>query len=173
MQVNPYLSFNGQCEEAFRLYERCFAGQLGAIFRYAGSPMADQVAADWQDKVMHGSVTIGGSVVGGVTSDSASIASGLDVGPVKIGHDVLGGIGIRAGAVTGGRNLGNVTIGGSLVNGDSAADLPAVLLALEGSVVVRGAGGEREIAAADLFEGYLSTAVKPAYLWVSESTVIM
>jgi carbon-monoxide dehydrogenase medium subunit len=57
------------------------------------------------------------------------------------------------------RNRG--TIGGSLVNGDSAADLPAVLLALEGSVVVRGSDGEREIAAADLFEGYLSTAVRP------------
>jgi len=57
------------------------------------------------------------------------------------------------------RNRG--TIGGSLVNGDSAADLPAVLLALEGSVIVRGSGGEREIAAADLFEEYLSTAVAP------------
>jgi carbon-monoxide dehydrogenase medium subunit len=57
------------------------------------------------------------------------------------------------------RNRG--TIGGSLVNGDSAADLPGVLLALEGSVTVRGPEGEREIAAADLFEGYLSTAVKP------------
>jgi aerobic carbon-monoxide dehydrogenase medium subunit len=57
------------------------------------------------------------------------------------------------------RNRG--TIGGSLVNGDSAADLPAVLLALEGSVIVRGSDGEREIAAADLFEGYLSTAVAP------------
>ncbi len=57
------------------------------------------------------------------------------------------------------RNRG--TIGGSLVNGDSAADLPAALLALEGSVVVRGADGEREVAAADLFQGYLSTAVAP------------
>jgi len=57
------------------------------------------------------------------------------------------------------RNRG--TIGGSLVNGDSAADLPGVLLALDGSVTVRGPEGEREIAAADLFEGYLSTAVKP------------
>ncbi len=55
------------------------------------------------------------------------------------------------------RNRG--TIGGSLANGDSAADLPAVLLALDGSVVVRGTGGEREIAAADLFEGYLTTAI--------------
>ena len=57
------------------------------------------------------------------------------------------------------RNRG--TIGGSLANGDAAADLPAVLLATEGTVTVRGAGGEREIAAQDLFQGYLSTAVQP------------
>jgi carbon-monoxide dehydrogenase medium subunit len=57
------------------------------------------------------------------------------------------------------RNRG--TIGGSLANGDAAADLPAVLLAMGGSVVVRGAGGEREIAAADLFQGYLTTSIEP------------
>jgi carbon-monoxide dehydrogenase medium subunit len=57
------------------------------------------------------------------------------------------------------RNRG--TIGGSLANGDSAADLLAVLLALGGSVVVRGSGGEREIAAEDLFEGYLTTSIAP------------
>jgi aerobic carbon-monoxide dehydrogenase medium subunit len=57
------------------------------------------------------------------------------------------------------RNRG--TIGGSLANGDTAADLPGVLLALEGSVIVRSASGEREIAAADLFQGYLSTAIEP------------
>ena len=55
------------------------------------------------------------------------------------------------------RNRG--TIGGSLANGDAAADLPAVLLAYGGSVVVQGAGGEREIAAEDLFEGYLTTSI--------------
>ena len=53
------------------------------------------------------------------------------------------------------------TIGGSLANGDAAADLPAVLLAYGGSVVVRGPGGEREIAAEDLFEGYLTTSIAP------------
>jgi carbon-monoxide dehydrogenase medium subunit len=57
------------------------------------------------------------------------------------------------------RNRG--TIGGSLAHGDAAADMPAVLLAMGGSVVVRGAGGEREIAAEDLFEGYLTTAIQP------------
>ena len=53
------------------------------------------------------------------------------------------------------------TIGGSLVHGDPASDLPAVLLAYEGSVVARGSGGEREIAASDLFTDYLTTAVEP------------
>ncbi len=51
------------------------------------------------------------------------------------------------------------TIGGSIAHGDPASDLPAALLALGGSVIVRGPGGEREIAAADLFTGFLETAV--------------
>jgi PhnB protein len=65
MQMNPYLSFKGDCEAAFRFYERCLGGQLGAIFRYAGSPMADQAPAGWADKIMHGSVTIGNQVLMG------------------------------------------------------------------------------------------------------------
>jgi carbon-monoxide dehydrogenase medium subunit len=55
------------------------------------------------------------------------------------------------------RNRG--TIGGSLAHGDSASDLPAVLMAAEGSVVARGPGGEREIAAADLFQDFLTTSL--------------
>ncbi len=55
------------------------------------------------------------------------------------------------------RNRG--TLGGSLAHGDPASDQPAILLAYEGSVTVRGASGEREIAAADLFQDYLTTAV--------------
>jgi aerobic carbon-monoxide dehydrogenase medium subunit len=51
------------------------------------------------------------------------------------------------------------TIGGSLAHGDPASDQLAILLAHEGSVVVQGASGEREIAAAELFEDYLTTAV--------------
>ena len=55
------------------------------------------------------------------------------------------------------RNRG--TIGGSLAHGDPASDLPAVVLALEGSVTVRGNGGTREIPATELFQDYLTTAV--------------
>ena len=63
MQVSPYLSFTGQCEAAFKFYEQCLGGQLGPIFRYAGSPLSDQVPADWQENVMHGSLTIGQQVL--------------------------------------------------------------------------------------------------------------
>ena len=55
------------------------------------------------------------------------------------------------------RNRG--TIGGSLAHGDPASDLPAVLLALEGSVTARGPNGERSIAGSELFKGYLTTAL--------------
>ena len=51
------------------------------------------------------------------------------------------------------------TIGGTLAHGDPASDMPAVLLAAEGSVTVRGASGQREVAAADLFQDYMTTAV--------------
>lgn len=59
MNIHPYLSFNGTCEEAFTAYARCLGGTLGELFRYGGSPMAGDVPPDWQDKVMHGSVTFG------------------------------------------------------------------------------------------------------------------
>ena len=55
------------------------------------------------------------------------------------------------------RNRG--TIGGSLVHGDPASDLPTVFLACEGSLTAVGSGGTREVAALDMFEDYLTTAV--------------
>jgi carbon-monoxide dehydrogenase medium subunit len=51
------------------------------------------------------------------------------------------------------------TVGGSIAHGDPASDLPAALLALRGTLVVRGPGGEREVAADDFFTGFLETAL--------------
>ena len=65
MQMNAYLSFRGDCEAAFRFYAECLGGKVGEIFRYAGTPLADQVPADWQDKVMHSSLTVGEQVLMG------------------------------------------------------------------------------------------------------------
>ena len=53
------------------------------------------------------------------------------------------------------------TIGGSLAHGDPASDLPATVLALGGTLVARGPGGERTIAATDFFTGFLETALAP------------
>jgi PhnB protein len=63
--MNPHLSFDGQCEAAFKFYEKCLAAQLGAIFRYAGTPISGQVPPEWRDKVMHGSLTVGEQVLTG------------------------------------------------------------------------------------------------------------
>jgi aerobic carbon-monoxide dehydrogenase medium subunit len=58
------------------------------------------------------------------------------------------------------RNRG--TIGGSLAHGDPASDLPTVLVALDGSVSLTARGGAtREVAAGELFQDYLTTAVGP------------
>jgi carbon-monoxide dehydrogenase medium subunit len=55
------------------------------------------------------------------------------------------------------RNRG--TVGGSIAHADPAAELPAVCLLLDAEIVVAGPGGERRIAANDLFSGFLSTTL--------------
>jgi len=65
MQMNAYLSFRGECEAAFEFYAECLGGKVGEIFRYAGTPLAEQVPADWQNKVMHGSLAVGQHVLMG------------------------------------------------------------------------------------------------------------
>jgi carbon-monoxide dehydrogenase medium subunit len=57
------------------------------------------------------------------------------------------------------RNRG--TIGGSLAHAHPASDLPAVVLAAEGTIVAQGPGGTREIPAGEFFRGYLETALAP------------
>ena len=57
------------------------------------------------------------------------------------------------------RNRGTTV--GSVVHGDIAADQPAAVLALGGTIVVQGPGGTREIAASDFFLDAMTTAVAP------------
>jgi aerobic carbon-monoxide dehydrogenase medium subunit len=53
------------------------------------------------------------------------------------------------------------TVVGSIAHADPAAELPAVLRALDGEVVIRGELGDRRVPASELFEGPLTTAVAP------------
>jgi PhnB protein len=65
MQVNPYLLFNGDCEAAFKLYERVLGGKITAMMRYEGSPMTDKLPAEWRDKIMHARLVVGDEVLMG------------------------------------------------------------------------------------------------------------
>jgi CO/xanthine dehydrogenase FAD-binding subunit len=60
------------------------------------------------------------------------------------------------------RNRG--TIGGSLAHADPAAELPAVMLALNATIVLSGKAGERALPASDFFVGLFSTASEPGEL---------
>jgi len=53
MQFNPYLSFNGDCEEAFKFYEQLLGGKIEAMFRHEGSPAASHVPPEWGQKILH------------------------------------------------------------------------------------------------------------------------
>lgn len=81
MNVSPYLDFNGDCEAAFKFYEQCLGARLGPIFRYEGTPLADQVPAGWDQKVMHASLTLGNQVLLGtdVVPDRYQIPRGVSL----------------------------------------------------------------------------------------------
>lgn len=59
MQLNPYLSFNGTCEEAFKLYQECLGGTIQSMMKWSESPMADQMPPELGGKIMHASLTAG------------------------------------------------------------------------------------------------------------------
>jgi PhnB protein len=54
MQLEPYIFFYGRCEEALEFYKNAIGGTY-ELSRFEGSPMADQVAPDQRNKIMHAS----------------------------------------------------------------------------------------------------------------------
>lgn len=65
MQINPYLNFNGNCEEAFQFYEQNLGGKITGLFRHEGTPMAAHVPAEWLNKIMHVSLAVGDQLIMG------------------------------------------------------------------------------------------------------------
>jgi PhnB protein len=70
MQLSPYLSFDGNCEEAFKVYEQVLRGKIESLVRYAGTPGESFVPPEWKDKIMHARVVFGTNVLMG--SDTGS-----------------------------------------------------------------------------------------------------
>jgi aerobic carbon-monoxide dehydrogenase medium subunit len=113
-------------------------------------------------------VDIGGlDELRGVRDEGDSLLIGARTTHYQLAYDPLIGqhcglISEAAGTVADPAVRHRGTIGGSLAHGDPAGDLPAVILALEATLTASGPAGEREIAAADFFADYLTTALQPA-----------
>ena len=68
LKLTPYLSFDGHCEDAFKLYEKCLGGKITFMQTYGESPMADQTPTEWRKRVMHATLSVGDQLLQG--SDS-------------------------------------------------------------------------------------------------------
>jgi PhnB protein len=57
--VNPYLSFNDNCKEAFDFYRSAFGGEFDMVMRFKDVPAEYQMGEDEAEKIMHMSLPIG------------------------------------------------------------------------------------------------------------------
>lgn len=58
MSISPHLCFNGQCEEAFRAYQRILGGEIITMLSYGDSPMAKQVKTQWHNLIIHATLKL-------------------------------------------------------------------------------------------------------------------
>jgi PhnB protein len=65
MSLNPYLYFDGQCEEAFKFYEKCLGGKITFMMTYEGSPMAGQAPPGYARKILHAGLASSDGVLEG------------------------------------------------------------------------------------------------------------
>ena len=81
MEMNPYLGFAGNCEAAFKFYEKALGGKVVAMITYAETPMAAEMPADWRGKIVHARMTVGDRVLMGSDAppDRYQRASGMSV----------------------------------------------------------------------------------------------
>ena len=63
MQVNPYLIYDGNCQEALKFYQKVLGARIEATHRYREGPPEMQVAPEHKDRIMHARLTIDGEVL--------------------------------------------------------------------------------------------------------------
>jgi PhnB protein len=68
MQINVYLHFPGNCEQAFKFYETVFGGEITFMMKHEEAPTQMELPEGWRDKVMHATLKIGESTVMGADS---------------------------------------------------------------------------------------------------------
>jgi PhnB protein len=67
MPLEPRISliFNGECDAAFKLYQQCLGGAVTFRLTWGDSPMADQAPPEWRNKILHATLTVGGTAISG------------------------------------------------------------------------------------------------------------
>lgn len=60
MQVNPYLYFNGNCEEAFSFYEKVLGAKILVKMKHGEMPSEGKGDPAWADKIIHARMEVGG-----------------------------------------------------------------------------------------------------------------
>ena len=65
MELAPYLTFNGNCEAAFNLYEQLLGGKIELMMRNGESPMANTTPPDLKDKILHVRMMVRGQALMG------------------------------------------------------------------------------------------------------------
>jgi PhnB protein len=63
--VSTHLTFSGQCQAAFRFYERCLNARIVTMLSYGETPMAAQVPPGWRDKIVHANLQLGEQLIAG------------------------------------------------------------------------------------------------------------
>ena len=66
--LNPYLFYSGNCEAAFKYYEKVLGGKIEMMLRSEEAPESMPAPAGWEKKIMHARMTVGGTVL--MASDS-------------------------------------------------------------------------------------------------------
>ena len=63
MQVNPYLYYNGNCEAAFKYYEKVLGGKIEFMMRADEGPADMKPEPGWEKKIMHAKLTLDGEII--------------------------------------------------------------------------------------------------------------
>ncbi len=82
IQVNPYLNFNGNCEEAFNFYKSIFGGEFSYFGRFSEMPGADQLPEAERNRIMHVTLPLSEnfSIMGSDTSSfSGDVVTGTNI----------------------------------------------------------------------------------------------
>jgi len=65
MQLNPYLHYDGNCEAAFRFYEKAAGGKIEVMMTHESAPPDMPMPPDWKKKILHAQITFDGHVLMG------------------------------------------------------------------------------------------------------------